>query len=466
MIRDPRFTSRVLPLVDLGLILACVHFSPSIANMVAPLLGWSAAEEYEVLAVAPFLAGAAVAAAPFLLYLVGFYQRHGLQRTTSALKQLFTFGIYYLCALALYQTLFSLSPVSNHIVLTNIVVIPLVLFLRFVSYRSFRLRQSAGTDKLTQILLAGTQEDIAKGWQELPAFWKRTQHVVGHVTPETTPEEVQHYVENNHVAQVLLFGGIAAYHDHARCLEQCELQGIDLYIVMQDALPVNIRADIADIGEQRVLILNASPCYSWARLVKSLTDRFVAALMLVCSLPFWVIAAVGIKISDPHGPIFYRQMRSGLYGKPFSMWKFRSMYTDAEQRLDEVKAKYGNEMDGPIFKLTRDPRIFPFGHFIRKFSIDELPQLLNILKGDMSIVGPRPLPVYETAAFTDIAHRRRLCVPPGLTCFWQVEGRSDSSSFDDMVQKDLKYIDNWSLWLDVKLFFRTIPAVIFGRGAK
>ena len=148
------------------------------------------------------------------------------------------------------------------------------------------------------------------------------------------------------------------------------------------------------------------------------------------------------------------------------MWKFRPMYKDAEQRLEEIKAAYGNEMDGPIFKLTNDPRIFPFGHFIRKFSIDELPQLLNVLKGDMSIVGPRPLPLYETAAFTDIAHRRRLSVLPGLTCFWQVEGRSENSTFDDMVQKDLKYIDNWSLWLDVKLFFRTIPAVIFGRGAK
>ena len=148
------------------------------------------------------------------------------------------------------------------------------------------------------------------------------------------------------------------------------------------------------------------------------------------------------------------------------MWKFRSMYVDAESRLDEIKAKYGNEMNGPIFKLTNDPRIFRFGHFIRKTSIDELPQLLNILCGDMSIVGPRPLPVYETAAFPKIEHRRRLSVKPGLTCYWQIEDRSDTTDFDVMVQKDLKYIDNWSLWLDVKLFFRTIPAVLFGKGAK
>ena len=142
------------------------------------------------------------------------------------------------------------------------------------------------------------------------------------------------------------------------------------------------------------------------------------------------------------------------------------MYSDAEQRLAEIKAKYGNEMNGPIFKLTNDPRIFPFGHLIRKLSIDELPQLINIITGDMSIVGPRPLPVYETAEFPSIAHRRRLCVKPGLTCYWQIEDRSDNGDFDNMINKDFKYIDNWSLWLDVVLFFRTIPAVLFGKGAK
>ena len=466
MLGKHHFISNLLPLIDLAVILACVILSPYAANMVAPLFGWPTSDSYHVLVVAPFLAGAAVVAAPVILHLVGFYRRHGLQRISSAVKQLFTFGIYYLCALALYQTLFSLTEISNRIVLTNIVIVPVALFLRFICYRSLRIWWSKGSDNLTQVLLVGTNETIEEGWRNLSEFWKRSLHVVGHVTPETSEEEVQSYVEHNHVAQVLLFGGIAAYHDNASKLVQCELQGIDLYIILNDVSPVSIRADITDVGDQRILILNSTPTYSWSRLIKSLLDRLVAFLMLLCSLPLWIIAAIGIKISDPKGPVFYRQQRSGLYGKPFNMWKFRSMYTDAEERLEEIKAKYGNEMDGPIFKLTNDPRIFPFGHFIRKFSIDELPQLLNILKGDMSIVGPRPLPLYETAAFTDIAHRRRLSVPPGLTCFWQVEGRSENANFDDMVQKDLKYIDNWSLWLDIKLFFRTIPAVIFGRGAK
>ena len=174
---------------------------------------------------------------------------------------------------------------------------------------------------------------------------------------------------------------------------------------------------------------------------------------------------MGIKLSD-RGPVFYRQKRSGLYGREFGMWKFRTMYRDADKRLDEVKAKYGNDMDGPIFKLEHDPRIFSFGRFLRKFSIDELPQLINVLKGEMSLVGPRPLPVYETEAFTSDAHRRRLSVLPGVTGYWQIAGRSNIREFEKLVELDMKYIDNWSLWLDIKLLLKTVPAVLFARGAK
>lgn len=138
----------------------------------------------------------------------------------------------------------------------------------------------------------------------------------------------------------------------------------------------------------------------------------------------------------------------------------------ADKRLDEVKAKYGNDMDGPIFKLEHDPRIFSFGRFLRKFSIDELPQLINVLKGEMSLVGPRPLPVYETEAFTSDAHRRRLSVLPGVTGYWQIAGRSNIREFEKLVELDMKYIDNWSLWLDIKLLLKTVPAVLFARGAK
>jgi lipopolysaccharide/colanic/teichoic acid biosynthesis glycosyltransferase len=146
------------------------------------------------------------------------------------------------------------------------------------------------------------------------------------------------------------------------------------------------------------------------------------------------------------------------------MLKFRSMITDAEQRKHELAVL--NEMSGPVFKVTNDPRVTRVGRILRKFSVDEFPQLINVLRGEMSLVGPRPLPVDEVRRFGDFAHRRRLSVKPGITCLWQVSGRNDVRDFRDWVRLDLEYIDNWSLWLDLKILFRTIPVVLLGTGAK
>jgi lipopolysaccharide/colanic/teichoic acid biosynthesis glycosyltransferase len=146
------------------------------------------------------------------------------------------------------------------------------------------------------------------------------------------------------------------------------------------------------------------------------------------------------------------------------MLKFRTMVTNAEQLKHEL-AKL-NEMSGPVFKVTNDPRVTPVGRFLRKWSVDELPQLWNVFRGEMSLVGPRPLPVDEVARFDDMAHRRRLSVKPGLTCLWQVSGRNNVTDFKEWVRLDLHYIDNWSIWLDLKILLRTIPAVFSGAGAK
>ena len=188
-----------------------------------------------------------------------------------------------------------------------------------------------------------------------------------------------------------------------------------------------------------------------------------ALLGILLSSPFWLLAFLGIKLSSP-GPVLFSQMRSGRFGKPFRMYKFRTMSLDAEARRAELDDL--NQMSGPVFKIDRDPRIFPFGQWLRKLSIDELPQFINILRGEMSLVGPRPLPVYEIEKIADVSHRRRLSVKPGLTCLWQISGRNAITSFDQWVELDLKYIDNWSLWLDITILFRTIPAVFFGSGAK
>jgi lipopolysaccharide/colanic/teichoic acid biosynthesis glycosyltransferase len=168
-------------------------------------------------------------------------------------------------------------------------------------------------------------------------------------------------------------------------------------------------------------------------------------------------------MSSP-GPVFFRQQRSGMSGAPFTLYKFRTMVTNAEQFRHELEAM--NEMTGPVFKITNDPRVTPTGKFLRKYSLDELPQLWNVLRGEMSLVGPRPLPVDEVRRFNDLAHRRRLSVKPGLTCLWQISGRNEVKDFRDWVRLDLEYIDNWSLWLDLKILCRTVPVVLVGTGAK
>lgn len=455
--------------MDLAVAMACAYNSPSIANFVAPYLGWGQIPSFSIIFAIPFLSGAAVVSVPIVLHIVGFYRRNNLQRLSSAMRQLFTFVVYYLCMLGLYQSLRTHPGYiyMNHVIIVNVALIPIGIFLRFYLCRIIQLNTGFGRKHLRRVLLAGAAEDIDAGWPTLPAYWQRTLQVAGRaIAGETNSKDIQGLIEQKHVSQLILFGGLDAYRDNENIITQCEVQGIDVYIHLAATHSLKLRADINEIGEGRFLILSSTPVYSWALLLKSILGRILAAVAIVGSSPLWLIAAIGIKASDPKGPVFYKQQRSGLYGKPFAMWKFRSMYVNADKMLDEVKRKYGNEMNGPIFKLTNDPRIFPFGRFIRKYSIDELPQLLNVLKGDMSIVGPRPLPTYETNEFPEISQRRRLSVKPGLTCYWQIEDRSDTKEFCTMVNKDLKYIDNWSLWTDFKLIMRTIPAVLFGKGAK
>ena len=196
-------------------------------------------------------------------------------------------------------------------------------------------------------------------------------------------------------------------------------------------------------------------------LVKRLFDIVVSAIVLLLLSPLFVVFAIAIHRDSP-GPVFFRQTRVGRWGKLFSMWKFRSMYIDAEARKNELALS--NEMDGGVlFKMKEDPRITKVGKFIRKASIDELPQLWNVFKGDMSLVGPRPALPSEVNQYS-LAERRRLEVIPGITCIWQVSGRSDIP-FDKQVGLDVDYIESQSLWVDIKLLLLTIPAVLLGRGA-
>jgi exopolysaccharide biosynthesis polyprenyl glycosylphosphotransferase len=194
--------------------------------------------------------------------------------------------------------------------------------------------------------------------------------------------------------------------------------------------------------------------------VKRLLDIVGASAGLLLSAPVLAVAAVAIR-STSQGGVFFKQIRCGKHGRPFFMWKLRSMVSDAEQRKAELMV--ANEMDGPVFKIKDDPRITPVGRHLRRWSIDELPQFWNVLRGDMSLVGPRPPVPHEVAEY-ETFDRRRLSMRPGITCLWQVNGRNDISSFSDWVKLDLEYIDTWSLWLDLKILLRTVITVLGGSG--
>ena len=196
------------------------------------------------------------------------------------------------------------------------------------------------------------------------------------------------------------------------------------------------------------------------RFAKRALDVIGSGVLLVCLSPLLALLAILVKLSSP-GPILYRWYVAGLGGDPVVSYKLRSMYTNA----DEIKAQLAhlNEMRGPAFKITGDPRVTPLGRWIRKYSLDELPQLYSVLKGDMSLVGPRPPLVNEYEQFTAY-QKQKMSVRPGLTCLWQVNGRNEINNYDDWVRLDLEYIRTWSAWLDVKILLKTVPEVIRGSG--
>jgi exopolysaccharide biosynthesis polyprenyl glycosylphosphotransferase len=240
-----------------------------------------------------------------------------------------------------------------------------------------------------------------------------------------------------------------------------EEQGIVTHL-LSDLFPQRLaRYRPTEFGGIPMVSLHSAPTFSWRTEAKRLFDLIGATLLLLVLTPLLLVAALAIKLESA-GPIFFIQERVGFNKRRFRMIKFRTMQADAEARLKDVE--HLNEKKGPIFKIRMDPRITRVGRWLRKTSIDELPQLVNVLLGDMSIVGPRPLSVRDAVRMEEAWQKRRFSVQPGLTCLWQVSGRSNLS-FEQWMQLDLEYIDRWSLVLDASILVRTIPAILLARGA-
>jgi exopolysaccharide biosynthesis polyprenyl glycosylphosphotransferase len=241
----------------------------------------------------------------------------------------------------------------------------------------------------------------------------------------------------------------------------CEEQGILIRFVSNLFDSKLSRPRVEDFEGDSLITHYTGGLDGWPVVIKRTVDVALSAILLVLLSPLLLLTALLIKITSP-GAVMFVQKRLGVNKRHFGIYKFRTMVADAESRMKEIE--HLNEVSGPVFKMKNDPRITSLGRVLRKTSIDELPQLINVLKGDMSLVGPRPLPIRDYQGFSEDWQRRRFSVRPGITCLWQIGGRS-SVSFEKWMELDLQYIDKWSLWLDLEILVKTIPAVLRGSGA-
>ncbi len=277
----------------------------------------------------------------------------------------------------------------------------------------------------------------------------------------TSIDDLQEYLRKSPIDEVLISLPMKSrYDDASKLVSICEEQGIKLRI-LADLFQYRMTHSRAEkFGRSSVITVAVHGMTGFPAFFKRALDIVASGAALVVMSPLFLLVAVLVKLDSP-GEVFFAQERVGLNKKGFRMIKFRTMVVDAEERQAAIENL--NEASGPAFKIKNDPRITTIGKILRRTSIDELPQLLNVFRGEMSLVGPRPLPLRDYSGFSEDWHRRRVSVRPGMTGLWQVESR-DHSSFDKWMKLDMEYIDRWSIWLDIKIIIKTIPAMIRGSG--
>jgi len=357
------------------------------------------------------------------------------------------------------------APAMTEVSVVPLACWPLLVVLRLLVFRTIS-RQEAPLD---DVLIVGTGSLARKTADDVRAAGKH--NVIGHLRFSDekgnldpllgSVSDLEKILRSTPVDEVMIAGQpLKQGPEMQAAIRICERFGVPFALPLSGfrfdrARPLGGRA-VAD-GYLHYLNIDHK---RHQRALKRLFDVVASGLALVVLSPLLLAVAAIIKLTSK-GPVFFKQTRSGLHGRPFQMLKFRSMVVDAEKIREALAAK--NEMNGPVFKMKNDPRITTIGRFIRKYSIDELPQLINVLNGDMSIVGPRP-PLPSEVAKYESWQRRRLSVRPGLTCIWQVSGRNQIS-FEEWMNLDMQYIDRWSLTEDLALILKTVPVVLTGKGA-
>jgi exopolysaccharide biosynthesis polyprenyl glycosylphosphotransferase len=406
---------------------------------------------------------ALVPAAPLVLESQGFYNRPAVNSRLALLWPLLRGSVIVTVGLVLLMFFFR-TPAPRGVAFIFILFSCALVWVKEELLLAALHSRMAKAQYKRRIILAGSHAETARLRHLVQAQAGDEMEIAGEFNLiESPPQVLIELLHEHSVSGVLVSAKHAHFERVENVIKLCEVEGVEAWLVADFFATQIARASFDEISGHPLIVFRSTPETSWQMLAKLLLDFFGAlVLLLIFSLPMLLIALL-IKLTST-GPVMFRQQRSGLNGSPFSIYKFRTMTTNAEQLKHELAAM--NEMTGPVFKVTNDPRITPLGKVLRKYSLDELPQLFNVLRGEMSLVGPRPLPVDEVKRFNDLAHRRRLSVKPGLTCLWQVSGRNKISDFRDWVRLDLQYIDTWSIWLDLVILLRTIPVVLLGTGAK
>jgi exopolysaccharide biosynthesis polyprenyl glycosylphosphotransferase len=400
---------------------------------------------------------------PFLLDVNGFYSRSHSQQLRNTVWILVKSSI--ICTLAVMAAMFffRLAMLSRSVVVIFSLLSIVALFVKDRIFQAFLRHRARSGKEVTEIILVGSEERNAEFAALLDEHPEWSLRVIAKLDSNTDLiGELPAMLHRYPVGCVVFNVSQTAFGEIEKAILACEVEGVEAWLVADFVKTSIARATVDDFYGKPLLVFRTTPEISWQLICKRFIDVIGSALGLVVLGPLVMLpAAIAIKITSP-GPILFKQKRSGRHGRLFTMYKFRSMITNAEMLKAELEVF--NEMRGPAFKMEDDPRITPFGRFLRKSSIDELPQLWNVIAGDMSLVGPRP-PIPSEVDHYDPWHRRRLSMKPGITCIWQISGRS-RIGFDQWMKLDLQYIDNWSLWLDLKILARTVPIVLTGLGAK
>lgn len=456
-----KFSIQVFQLIDAGL----VYFSFVVASWFREVFKGENADGYGLNSVL-WMVYLLAPCVPLLLEVFGFYENSLRKKVKQALKNLIQTFVLISAVLGAAFIFFKLPNGSRWITVIGLTLVFFAVIFRFIVTRIYLRKRVKEGSKKERVIIAGTAADISDFLKTIPVSVSDYWEVKGEFDlKEGTGDELETILVEESIQRVIFAAQHALFKQLSEAVEICEAQGVEVWLSASFIRTQVSRPAFDTLGGNPMLVFKSTPELSWSLLAKSLMDKAGALLLILGSFPLWIFAYIGIKIASP-GPAFFKQDRAGKYGRSFRMWKFRTMVVDAEAKLAEIKSQQGNEMDGPVFKLDDDPRVFKFAKLLRKLSIDELPQLINVLLGEMSLVGPRPLPVYEVEEFCKSTYRRRMSVKPGITCTWQAGGRNSITNFDDWIALDLEYIDNWSLWYDIKILLKTIPAVLFGSGAK